>query len=219
MIIDLYSRKIVGWEVWEKESGEHAATLVDRAVLAEQCRMDLRVLHADNGAIQKSSTLQVKLEGLGVMASFNRPRVSNDNAYSESLFRTCKYRPDFPQRGFASIEAARSWVLSFVHWYNNVHRHSALKYVTPAQRHAGLDIAILAERRRVYEAAKKKHPSRWSRHTRNWNPVTEVHLNKRRDEERMMVMPATQICCAPTMEIDLGATVDQPSRNQDLIAV
>jgi hypothetical protein len=71
----------------------------------------------------------------------------------------------------------------------------------------------------VYEAAKKKHPSRWSRHTRNWNPVTEVHLNKRRDEERMMVMPATQICCAPTMEIDLGATVDQPSRNQDLIAV
>ena len=219
MILDLYSRKIVGWEVWEKESGDYAATLVDRAVLTEQCRMDLRVLHADNGAIQKSSTLQVKLEALGVMSSFNRPRVSNDNAYSESLFRTCKYRPDFPDRGFASIEAARSWVLSFVHWYNTVHRHSALKFVTPAQRHAGLDIVILAERSRLYEAAKKKHPSRWSRGVRNWNPVAEVHLNKRKDEERMMVKPVTPRRCAPTTVADRVATLHQPSRNDRLIVV
>jgi len=204
MIIDLFSRKIVGWEVWGKESGDYAVTLVDRAVLAEQCRTILRVLHGDNGAIQKSFTLLARLDALGVLASFNRPRVSNDNAYSESLFRTCKYRPDFPERGFASIEAARVWVHAFVQWYNNEHRHSALKFVTPAQRHGGLDIEILAARRRLYEEAKAAHPLRWSRQTRNWDRVTEVHLNKRKDEEMLIVRPSTQICVS-TMEHGISA--------------
>jgi len=200
MIIDLYSRKIVGWEVWEKESGAYAETVVDRAVLAEGCHMRLRVLHADNGAIQKSYTLLTKLDALGVTASFNRPRVSNDNAYSESLFRTCKYRPDFPERGFATIDTARQWVHAFVYWYNTVHRHSALKFVTPTQRHAGLDGAILAERRQVYEKARALNPSRWSGPTRNWDPVPEVHLNKRKEEEMIIVRPSSAIACVTTIE-------------------
>ena len=113
LIVDLYSRKAVGWEVHESESGEHAAALVHRAVLAEQCVDQPMVLHADNGAIQKSYTLRRKLEQLGIEPSYSRPRVSDDNAYSEALFRTCKYRPDFPVSGFANIEAARHWVARF----------------------------------------------------------------------------------------------------------
>lgn len=190
MIVDIFSRKIVGWEVWEEETGAHAVTLVERAVLAEHCIGQLKVLHADNGPIQKASTLQVKLVDLGVDASFNRPRVSNDNAYSESLFRTCKYRPDFPERGFANLTGARRWVSQFVEWYNHVHKHSAIKFVAPADRHAGLDVLILAERERVYEAARAANPIRWSKSTRNWDPIPVVHLNKRNDEDLQVLVIA-----------------------------
>ena len=177
LIVDLYSRKAVGWEVHESESGEYAAALVHRAVLAEQCVDQPMVLHADNGAIQKSYTLRRKLEQLGIEPSYSRPRVSDDNAYSEALFRTCKYRPDFPVSGFANIEAARHWVARFVHWYNEEHRHSAIRYVTPAERHRGDEHAILAQRDALYAQAKARHPERWSANTRNWSPVGPVWLN------------------------------------------
>ena len=88
-----------------------------------------------NGAPQRSSTLRIKPDELGLRTSYSRPRVSNDNAYSESLFRTTKYRHDFPLDGFKSIEDAREWVLGFVRWYNNEHRHSTIKFVTSSQRH------------------------------------------------------------------------------------
>ena len=130
-----------------------------------------------NGAPQRSSTLRIKLDELGLRTSYSRPRVSNDNAYSESLFRTTKYRHDFPLDGFESIEDAREWVLGFVRWYNNEHRHSAIKFVTPSQRHDGRDIAILAAREVVYEQAKQRHPERWSAETRNWVRPSEVWLN------------------------------------------
>lgn len=183
MIIDIFSRKIVGWEVWDEEASAYAVTLVERAVLAEQCIGLLEVLHNDRGPIQRAATLRVKLGELGVEPSFSRPRVSNDNAYSESLFRTCKYRPDYPVHGFADLAAARRWVYQFVEWYNHVHLHSAIRFVTPADRHAGRDVAILAERRRVYEAAREANPARWSKQTRNWEAATVVHLNKSKDEE------------------------------------
>jgi putative transposase len=117
------------------------------------------------------------LESLGIAASYSRPRVSDDNAFSEALFRTCKYRPDYPHGGFDSLEAAREWALAFVRWYNQEHRHSALRYVTPAERHARRDTPILAAREQVYEAARARHPVRWSRGTRNWTPIGEVWLN------------------------------------------
>ncbi len=176
-ILDIYSRKITGWDVHDCEHGDHAATLVHRAVLSEGCPSETLVLHADNGAIQKGSTLRAKLEFLGVSSSFSRPRVSNDNPYSESLFRTCKYRPCYPTNGFESLEAARAWMTKFVHWYNNVHRHSGIKHVTPAQRHSGEDVGILEKRREVYEAAKQKNPNRWSGNTRNWDHIKQVWLN------------------------------------------
>lgn len=183
MIVDIYSREIVGWEVYERESSENAAQLVHKAVLAEGCITQPLVLHSDNGSPQKGSTLRAKLEKLGIVASYSRPRVSNDNPYSESLFRTCKYRPDYPHKGFASIEAAREWVLHFVHWYNNEHRHSGIRYVTPAERHSGNDTQILEKRKAVYEAARQKHPERWTGSTRNWSPITTVWLNPENDRE------------------------------------
>ena len=177
LIVDIYSRKIVGYEVFESESMEHSARVVQRAVLREQCGHRPLVLHGDNGPAMKGATLNAKLEMLGVTPSHSRARVSNDNAYSEALFRTCKYHPDFPVEGFVDITAARQWVKRFVRWYNTEHRHSEIKYVTPAQRHAGEDVAILRRRHDIYQLAKAQNPSRWSRQTRNWKPVGHVWLN------------------------------------------
>lgn len=122
-------------------------------------------------------TMLATLQRLGVMPSFSRPKVSDDNAFSESLFRTLKYIPFYPQKPFASIEDARIWVHQFVAWYNQVHRHSGLKFVTPEQRHRGEDGPILERRKVLYETAKAKNPARWSRSTRDWTPPAEVWLN------------------------------------------
>lgn len=180
LIEDIYSRKAVGWEVHEQESGEHAATLMQCTVMAEQCWGAPLVLHSDNGAPMKSSTLLAKLYDLGITPSRGRSRVSNDNPYSESLFRTLKYCPQWPAQGFASLDSARVWVRNFIVWYNNEHHHSRIRFVTPAQRHRGEDKVILAKRDAVYQAAKAERPERWSRETRNWSPVGEVMLNPER---------------------------------------
>ena len=121
------------------------------------------------------------LHWLGVKPSCSRPRVSDDNAYAEALFRTAKYRPEFPANGFADLDQARAWGASFAHWYNVDHRHSGIRYVSPAQRHAGDDVTILAARHAVYATARERNPARWSGHTRNWSPIGPVTLNPERD--------------------------------------
>ncbi len=183
LIVDVWSRKIVGWEVFDQESAEHAARVIQRAVWAEGCLDTTLVLHADNGSPMKGSTMRSMLETLGVQSSYSRPRVSNDNPYSEALFRTCKYRPEYPGDGFDSLETARAWVLAFVGWYNTEHRHSAIRFVTPQQRHDGRDRHILAQRTAVYEQAKAENPQRWARHTRTWDQVDEVWLNPVKDDK------------------------------------
>lgn len=182
LIEDIYSRKIVGWEVHACESGELAAELMQRTVMAEQCFRQPLVLHSDNGGPMKSSTLLAKLEELGVTPSRSRPRVSDDNPYSESLFRTLKYRPLWPSEGFADLDEARTWIRHFVVWYNHEHRHSRIQYVTPGQRHRGEDIALLNKRHAVYQQARTKRPERWSRDTRDWTPVGDVTLNPERKD-------------------------------------
>lgn len=177
MVVDIFSRKIVGWEVWLEENGEHAAELMEKAVVSENATNKLLVLHSDNGSPMKASTLLAKLEMLGVEASYSRPRVSNDNPYSESLFRTCKYRPNFPYEGFKSLQGAREWVMQFVNWYNNEHRHSGLKFLTPTQRHNGESTPIMEKRKRVYESAKSLYPERWAHNIRNWDLPNAVALN------------------------------------------
>lgn len=177
LILDVFSRKIVGWEVFERESAEQAAAVVHKAHLREGIGSRELVLHADNGAPMKGATMLATLRRLGVVPSFSRPAVSDDNPYSEALFKTLKYRPDFPGRPFDTLEEARRWVLGFVRWYNEEHRHSALKFVTPGQRHRGEDREILGQRERLYAAARQHRPERWSGPTRNWTPPPIVLLN------------------------------------------
>lgn len=183
MIEDVYSRKIVGWEVHERESGEYAANLLERSVWAEKCYKNKLVLHSDNGSPMKSLTMQSKMYDLGVAGSRSRPRVSNDNPYSESLFRTVKYHPRWPSEGFESLEKARAWVKFFVEWYNNEHRHSRIKFVTPVQRHNGDDIEILKRREKLYHEKKTQNPQRWAANTRNWEHIKEVELNPEQNKQ------------------------------------
>lgn len=177
LVMDIYSRKIVSWEVHDRETAEYAAMLLRKACLAEGISEHGLVLHSDNGSPMKGATMLATLQRLGVVPSFSRPSVSNDNPYSESLFGTLKYTPAFPSKPFESLAAAREWVQSFVHWYNEKHHHSGIQFVTPAGRHSGAEHEILAKRKAVYEAAKQCHPERWSGETRNWSPVGEVWLN------------------------------------------
>ena len=125
------------------------------------------VLHGDNGSTLKATTVLAMLHWLGVKPSYSRPRVSDDNAYAESLFRTAKYRPEFPAKGFADIARARAWATDFVRWYNFDHRHSGIRHVSPAQRHVGEDQTILAARHELYLLARERNPARWSGTTRN----------------------------------------------------
>ena len=182
LILDLYSRKIVAWEIWLEESAENASLLVRRGMLSEQriSHHQPLVLHSDNGSPMKGASLLETLYQLGITPSRSRPRVSNDNPYAESIFRTCKYRPDYPAKGFSDLTAARTWVLSFAHWYNKEHRHSGLNFLTPNQRHDGSAEQIFEQRTQVYEQAKTLHPERWSRETRNWTLEDEVWLNPER---------------------------------------
>lgn len=183
LIVDIFSRKIVGWEVHDREGGEEAAVLIERTVLAERCFRRPLVLHSDNGSPMKSQTMLMKLYDLGILPSHSRPRVSNDNPYSESLFRTLKYCPQWPSQGFESLETARKWMAEFVCWYNDEHRHSQIRFVTPGQRHRGEDKAILSQRQRVYAEAKQRNPARWSGQTRDWSTVNRVALNPERESE------------------------------------
>ena len=177
LIMDVYSRKIVGWEVYETESAEQASQVFHKAHLREGIRAESLVLHSDNGSPMKGATMLSTLQRLGVMPSFSRPSVSDDNPYSESLFKTLKYHPGFPDKPFDSLQEAREWVAGFQHWYDQVHRHSALKFVTPAQRHCAEDGVILEQRHALYEAAKARRPERWSGPSRNWEPEIIVYLN------------------------------------------
>lgn len=204
LVIDVWSRKVVAWDVAEVESAEIAADLVQRACLKEryrrpsgfgshQCQQPPLILHADNGNAMRAATLESRLEELGVLRSFSRPRVSNDNPYSESLFRTVKYRPDYPNRPFASKAEASEWVAAFVDWYNGQHRHSGIKFVTPHQRHSGAAKAICQQRAEVYEKARRVNPTRWSRNTRCWRQPVEVWINKPTEEPNpMLALPLIQ---------------------------
>lgn len=184
MVIDIYSRKIVGWQVHENESSALASDLMVDICRCENIKRNQVVLHSDNGSPMKGATMLATLQKLGVMPSFSRPSVSNDNAYSESLFRTLKYRPGYPEKKFTGLTQARTWIESFVTWYNDEHCHSGIKFVTPATRHQNKDTEMLAKRQAVYESAKAKNPERWSKSTRNWKPITEVSLNPNNNQKR-----------------------------------
>jgi transposase InsO family protein len=179
MILDVWSRKIVGSCVDVCECSDTGEELFKSTCSRLGVDPSTIVLHSDNGSPMKG--IQTMLTSLGVTPSFSRPGVSDDNSFSESLFRTLKYRPGYPSF-FTSRESAEEWVGQFVDWYNTTHLHSGIRFVTPDDRHAGHDQEILAHRSRVYEEARRRNPRRWSKSTRNWTPIEEVYLNP---EKRM----------------------------------
>jgi transposase InsO family protein len=187
---DLFSRKIVGWQVFDCESAELASRLVQDICQRQGISRNQLTLHSDNGAPMKGQTMLAALQGLGVAHSRSRPSVSNDNPYVESIFKTLKYSPALPVQPFADLLSARRWATELVHWYNDQHRHSAIGFVTPSQRHAGRDEALLKQRQQVYEEARRAHPNRWSGETRNWGYIEAVHLNP--DNAATKTSPPTQ---------------------------
>lgn len=183
LIVDIFSRFIVSYEVWESEKAKYAEQLVRKGVLSQNLQGRPLVLHSDNGSPMKAATFLATLEKLGIQSSFSRPRVSNDNPYSESLFKTMKYCPKYPSKGFLSLQEAREWVQRFVKWYNYDHLHSGINFINPYQRHYGLDKEVLENRIKVYEEAKRQHPERWSRNTRDWSLPKYVALNPVKESE------------------------------------
>ena len=177
LVMDVWSRRIVGWKVADRESAELAAEFITEVCRDRQVDPRGLVLHSDNGKPMRGSTMVSTLQWLGVVPSFSRPHVSDDNPYSESLFRTLKHTPAYPRLPFADGQAARRWVERFVGWYNGEHRHSAIRFVTPDERHCGREHGILAKRHQLYQRARASNPERWSRATRNWTPVGLVVLN------------------------------------------
>ena len=182
--VDIFSRKIVGWSVHERESEVYAAELFKRLCTAEGVNPSSLRLHSDNGSPMKGSTMLATLQALGVIPSFSRPSVSNDNPFSEALFKTLKYHPRYPERPFESLDSAQMWVSEFVRWYNDEHLHSGISFVTPSDRHAGKDEEVLSRRRALYASARERAPRRWSGKARGWKREDVVTLNSERSDSR-----------------------------------
>ena len=173
----------MGFRVHDREAMELSAPLLVEICERENIVDGQLTVHADNGGSMKGATMLATMEKLGVDKSFSRPSVSDDNPFSESLFKTLKFCPIYPTKPFESVEAAQAWVVTFVYWYNEIHLHSSISFVTPSSRHDGRDIEILKQREIVYAEAKMKNPNRWSNKTRNWERVTAVNLNHLKEKE------------------------------------
>jgi transposase InsO family protein len=180
LFLDIWSRRIVGAEVHETQQAELAAGLLSKLCIENNLETEKLVVHSDNGAPMKGSTMLATMQSLGITPSFSRPNVSDDNAFAESLFRHLKYAPAYPRHGFASLDDARAWVARFVDWYNHEHLHSSIALVTPDDRHHGRDIAILEKRRDTYALAQQRNPRRWTTKPRAWQRPETVTLNPER---------------------------------------
>jgi putative transposase len=159
-VIDVFSRYVVGWVIARGESGELAERLIAETCAKEGIEKDQLILHADRGSAMRSKTLKDVLQDLGVAKSYSRPYTPTDNPYSESQFKTLKYRPDYPE-AFSGIVAARRWMRGFVQWYNHAHHHTGLALMTPATVHYGHVEHVRAQRQHALEAAYAAHPERF----------------------------------------------------------
>ncbi|RYZ91469.1 MAG: IS3 family transposase [Proteobacteria bacterium] len=183
MFLDVFSRKKVGWAVHDRESPDHSSALLERICQRENIGSNQLNVHSDNGGPMKGATMLATMQKLGVVPSFSRPSVKDDNPFSEALFKTVKYVPAYPSQPFSSEKAASSWVRSYEKWYNEEHLHSAISFTTPSSRHSGADEAILLQRKKIYDMARENKPERWSGETRNWEKKNEVYLNWLKEDE------------------------------------
>jgi putative transposase len=178
VVLDLYSRYVVGWTVAERESAVLAERLISASCLKQGVQRQQLTVHADRGSAMTSGQVLELYGRLGITPSFNRPRVSNDNAYSESHFKTLKYRPEFPDR-FGGLEHARTFCGAFFRWYNEEHHHSGLALLTPSDVHHGRVEAVLENRQRVMDLAHSAHPERFVRGRPSVaSPPDEVWINQ-----------------------------------------
>lgn len=194
VFLDIWSRKIVGWGVHDEQCGDYAAQLLEATCDQLGAATVDRVLHSDNGKPMKGASMLSAMQWLGIVPSFSRPHVSDDNPYAEAVFRTLKYRPGCANLRFDSLEEAVAWAHQLVRWYNHQHLHSAIGFVTPHDRHTGADIAILEARRALYKRAHRAHPERWTRHVRVWKRPVKVRLNP--DRPTIVLKPRTEGCAA-----------------------
>jgi putative transposase len=160
VVLDIFSRFVVGWMLAQRESEELARHLVAETCSKQQIEKEQLILHADRGSPMIAKSMAQLLIDLGVDKSHSRPHTSNDNPFSEAQFRTMKYRPDYPER-FGSLQDAQAWARSFFAWYNNEHRHTGLALMTPAMVHSGLADQITQQRQQVLQAAYQAHPERF----------------------------------------------------------
>ena len=177
LVMDVWSRRIVGWEVHEDEVADHAATLIQRICAESGIDPKGLVLHSDNGKPMRGQTMVATLQWLGIVPSFSRPARLQRQPVLRGALPHAQAHAGVPAPALRDREAARRWVARFVGWYNSEHHHSGIRYVTPDERHSGADIAILARRHALYEQARRRKPERWSRNTRNWTPLGTVVLN------------------------------------------
>lgn len=177
LYVDIFSRKILGWEINPEEREKVALDLFNKILKSEKISGKGIRVHNDNGSSMKGIMFVEELRNLGVIQSCSRPSVSNDNPFAEALFKTMKYRPEYPYGPFKDITTARDWVTKFVEWYNNEHLHSSIGYVTPSSRHTGEDEAQFAKRRLTFKAAQALNPERWTQKPFGWHRVEVVELN------------------------------------------
>jgi putative transposase len=178
VILDVFSRYVVGWTVQHRETGPIAEALIAQAIEQQQIPRDQLAIHADRGGPMRSKPVAFLLADLGVTKTHSRPYTSTDNPYSEAHFKTLKYRPEFPAR-FDSIEQAREFCREFFGWYNNQHRHSGISLMTPASVHYGRATQVHADRQRVLNAAYEATPERFIRRAPTAPPVpTAAWINK-----------------------------------------
>jgi putative transposase len=184
-VIDIYSRKIVGWRVEERECDDLAVAMFETALAGHGLPA---VVHADSGPAMRSTVLKDLLAGLEIGQTHNRPRVSNDNPFSESEFRTMKYRPNYPGV-FDDLQAARAWVSAYVSWYNQHHRHSGIALFTPEQVHSGAWTRQWTQRDQALQAYYDTHPERFRERprTKSPNPVVGINLPAENDPDRLEV--------------------------------
>ncbi|MCC5815784.1 MAG: IS3 family transposase [Leptospira sp.] len=175
LIMDIWDRSIVGWCIHEKECGIYAADFLRKTCLTQNVKPKSLVIHQDNGSPMISSEFVTELNRWGI-SSYSRPGVSDDNPFSESLFKTLKYYRSYPSK-FKNIQHALAWINKFVKWYNNEHLHSSIGFIAPNDRRTGKDVAKLEERRETYRLAKLKCPNRWSKKIRKWDSPSIVILN------------------------------------------
>ena len=160
VLLDIFSRYVVGWLIAERESGTLAELLIAEACAKQHITPDQLTIHADNGGPMIAKPVALLMTDLGVQPSHSRPHVSNDNPFSEAQFKTMKYQPDYPDR-FGSLVDARTWAQAFFPWYNTEHHHSGIGYMTPAAVHSGEAARRFAERQQTLNAAYAAHPERF----------------------------------------------------------